>query len=286
MATPKNKSVQKAFRMLHAFHEPDEWLTSAELSRRAQLPEASGYRMIQTLLEIGAVIQDGRGRYGPGMLLVSLSRYVAHERLLRESASMILEALAARLNLTVHMGVLDDGMVTYVVKAGHNDRLDVHTKVGTQLEAYCSGLGKVLLAALPGHELESFLLEGDLVPLTPNTITEPNTFRTEIAEIRRQGWAMDNGEISANLRCVAVPVRDAAGRTVAAISISESADRINESRISEARAALTMAAGEIGARIYRTSGTSPFRLPGNGPAMPSVRCASGRGMRAARRASH
>ncbi len=90
MATPKNKSVQKAFSMLRAFQAPDEWLTSAELSRRARLPEASGYRLIQTPEEIGAVIRDHRGRYGPGMLLVSLSRYVAHERLLRDASMAIL----------------------------------------------------------------------------------------------------------------------------------------------------------------------------------------------------
>ena len=62
MATPKNYSVMKAFALLKAFHDPDEWLTSCELSRRANLPEASGYRLIQTLEEIGAVVRGPRGR--------------------------------------------------------------------------------------------------------------------------------------------------------------------------------------------------------------------------------
>lgn len=271
MATPKNKSVQKAFKMLRAFQEPDEWLTSAELSRRAGFPEASGYRLIQTLLEIGAVIQDRRGRYGPGMLLISLSRYVAQDRLLRSAATEILEDLAIELDLIVHMGVFEDGMVTYVAKAGSNERFRVHTKVGTQLEAYCSGLGKVLLAALPQQELEGFLFEGDLVSLTPNTIVNPDALRAEIERVRRRGWAIDNCEIDMDLRCVAVPVRDASGRTIAAISSSDSASIMTEDRLNEVRALLTAAAERIGAQVYRTSGPTPFRLSPVGPEAPMRR---------------
>jgi DNA-binding IclR family transcriptional regulator len=268
MATPKNKSVQKAFKMLRAFQEPDEWLTSAELSRRAGFPEASGYRLIQTLLEIGAVIQDRRGRYGPGMLLISLSRYVAQDRLLRSAANEILEDLAAELDLIVHMGVLEEGMVTYVAKAGANDRFRVHTKVGTQLEAYCSGLGKVLLSALPLAELEAFLFEGGFVALTPNTIIKPDSLRAEIEAVRRRGWAMDDCEIDMDLRCVAVPVRDASGRTIAAISSSDSATLMTDERVAEVKELLTAAAERIGTQVYRTSGPSPFRLPTVGPEAP------------------
>src|SRR5882762_8711397 len=76
MATPRNQSVLKAFSVLRAFRRPDEWLTSCELSRRANLPEASGYRLIQTLEEIGAVVRGPRGRYRPGLLLLSLSHNV------------------------------------------------------------------------------------------------------------------------------------------------------------------------------------------------------------------
>lgn len=279
MATPRNMSVQKAFRLLGAFQKPDEWLTSAELSRRSGMPEASGYRLIQTLLDIGAVIQDGRGRYGPGMLLVSLSRRVSYDRLLRESSNSILETLAAELGLIVHMGVLDNGMVTYIAKAGENERVRVQTKVGTQLEAYCSGVGKVLLASLPERDLESFLAEGELVPLTPNTITERDAFRNEINTIRRRGWALDNGEIATDLICVAVPVRDQSGTTVAAISSSESADRMNESRISEARAALMLAASEIGTLIGSTGFSATFEPPDARTNIPITRYSRKRGPR-------
>ena len=253
MATPKNQSVMKAFRMLRSFRQPHECLTSAELSRRAGLPEASGYRLIQTLEEIGAVVRGPKGRYRPGMLLVSLSHKVAVAELLPQASQAILHDLAAKLQLTVHMGVLEDGMVTYVVKEGSSAGISVHTQVGSQLEAYCSGLGKVLLAGLPDAEVESFLRDGDLVPLTPHTIVDQLAFLREIGRIRRHGYAIDDREISEDLRCVAVPVCDTAGHTVAAISVSVAAARMDEGLQADMRSALLTAAAAISRKVYPQS---------------------------------
>src|SRR5580692_3391909 len=109
MATPKTLSVFKAFAILKAFNGSDDWLTSCELSRRAGLPEASGYRLIQTMEQIGAVVRGPRGRYRPGMLLLSLSRNVSVGELLHEASRSIIAGLAERLNVTVHLGVLEGG---------------------------------------------------------------------------------------------------------------------------------------------------------------------------------
>ena len=95
-----------------------------------------------------------RGRYRPGMLLVSLSHNVATGEILRDLSQPILSELAKRLNVTIHVGVLEGGMVTYIAKIG-SAHSAVHTRVGAQLEAYTTGLGKVLLAALPEDALEA-----------------------------------------------------------------------------------------------------------------------------------
>ena len=158
MSTPRNQSVIKAFRMLKSFARPDEWLTSSELSRRAGLPEASGYRLIQTLEELGAVVRGPRGRYRPGMLLLSLSRNVDIGNLLHEASQGMIVELARRLDVTLHIGMLEDDMVTYVSKVGTPTSFSSHTQLGAQLEAYCSGLGKVLLAALPEPEARAIHL--------------------------------------------------------------------------------------------------------------------------------
>ena len=255
MATPKNQSVLKAFRRLKGFHGPDEWLTSCELSRRANLPEASGYRLIQTLEQIGAVVRGPRGRYRPGMLLVSLSHNVAIGDLLREASHKIITELAHRLDLTIHIGLLEGGMVTYIAKVCTPTSLSPHTRLGSQLEAYCSGLGKVLLAALPQDQLDGFIMDGDLVALTAHTITDRTVLRAELQKVRARGYAVDDREIRADMRCLAVPIHDADGRVVAAMSATEHAERMDEARQAEVRVALQDAAHALECKIF-PSGSS------------------------------
>lgn len=250
MATPKNQSVIKAFAMLKSFRSSDEWLTSSELSRRANLPEASGYRLIQTLEGIGAVVRGPRGRYRPGMLLVSLSHNVAIGELLRDSGHTIISELAKKLDVTVHLGLLEGGMVTYIAKESSTTAFPTHTRLGAQLEAYCSGLGKILLAALPPDQLENFLLEGELVPLTPYTITEPAVLRKQLEDVRRLGFAIDDRENHVELRCVAVPIFDNDGRTVAAMSATDGAGCMTAGRQAELHQALVQAAASLGRKVF------------------------------------
>jgi DNA-binding IclR family transcriptional regulator len=249
MATPRNQSVLKAFAMLKCFRDPTEWLTSSELSRRAGLPEASGYRLIQTLEEIGAVVRGPRGRYRPGMLLVSLSQNVIVPDLLRDPAQRIAAELSERLNVTVHVGVLERGMVTYVVKTATPRSFVTNAVAGAQLEAYCSGLGKILLAALPPEQLDAILDDGELVALTPTTITDPADLREHLDQVRRQDFAVDDREFQLNQRCIAVPVRDDLGRVVAAISVTEAADDLTPDRQAFLRGELVAAAAAIGRKV-------------------------------------
>ena len=239
MATPKNRSVLKAFALLRAFQRPDEALTSAELSRRVGVPEASGYRLIQSLEAAGAVARDSRGRY--------VSRWTARSDDVpggpRVSARVqqILDDLAARFGATAHAGVLERGMVTYVGKASAPSAVSVPTRLGAQQEAYCSALGKVLLAALDAAALEAYLREGELIALTENTITDPARFRAEIEAVRVRGFALDEGETHPQLACIAAPLRTAAGQVVASISIVDHFDRMDGERREAARGALVEA---------------------------------------------
>jgi hypothetical protein len=86
VATPRNYSVIKAFAILKAFGDSEGWLSSGELSRRANLPHASGYRLIQTMVDIGAITRGKRGQYRPGLLLLSISRGVPLLDLLRDAS--------------------------------------------------------------------------------------------------------------------------------------------------------------------------------------------------------
>lgn len=282
MSTPRNHSVFKAFAMLKSFAAPDEWVTSSELSRRAKLPDASGYRLIQTLEELGAVTRGPKGRYRPGMLLVSLSEKVIISDLLHEAGREIVEAVAQQLDATVHVGIFQGGMVTYVTKVSTPNSFVLHTRRGAQLEAYCSGLGKILLAALPDDDLDTFIMEGELVALTPNTIVEPGKLRAHLDDVRRAGFAMDDREIRPDMCCLAVPILHPQGRTIAAISASERADDMTPERIEAVRIALQAAAQDIAARVFPAEptlrpATSTMRVPSRRKAPARATALAGRG---------
>jgi DNA-binding IclR family transcriptional regulator len=250
MATPRNQSVQKAFALLHSFRSPQEWVTSAELSRRAGLSEASAHRLIRTLEEIGAVVRDRRGCYRPGMILAMLSRDVAIGDLVRATSEDILSDLAIRMKAVVHVGVLQGGMVTYAGKFGESPRTPVPSRVGAQQEAYCSALGKVLLAGLPGPAFEDFLYDGDLVALTPQTITSVGSLKDEIRQVRERGYAVDNREVCQTICCVGTPIRDPMGNTVAAISLADSADNMGSAWEEDAAGHLLAAAAAVNRKIF------------------------------------
>jgi len=259
MATPRNMSVIKAFSMLRSFRHADEWLTSSELSRRANLPEASGYRLIQTLEELGAVTRGPRGRYRPGMLLVQLSGKVLIGELVHQAGHAILADMAKRLDVTAHIGLLEAGMVAYVTKAATPTSFVTHTQPGAQLEAYCSGLGKVLLASLSPDELDSFVMDGELVALTPFTVTDPATLRAQLEDVRRAGYAVDDREISLDMRCLAVPIRDSDGKTIAAVSATDAVSKMTPERMDELRRELQAIAEAIGAKILPSAPVTPIR---------------------------
>ena len=250
MATPKNQSVQKAFALLRSFRGAEEWVTNAELSRRTGLSEACAHRLIKTLEEIGAVVRNPRGCYRPGMVLATLSKDVAVGDLIRATSEDLLADLAARLKGVVHIGVLHNGMVNYAAKFGAPVQVPVPSRVGAQQEAYCSALGKVLLAGMPAQGIEDFLYDGDFVALTPQTITTVASLRSELAAVRQRGYAVDNREVFQKIACVGVPVCDPLSNITAAISFADSADNLCRSWEEEISGQLISAADTISRKIF------------------------------------
>jgi IclR family transcriptional regulator, acetate operon repressor len=135
------------------------------------------------------------------------------------AAAPILDRLASRTRCAVQLGVFENDMVTYLVKAGQSAG-ELFTKVGMQLEAYCSGIGKVLLAHLPAQTQAEYLANGPFIALTDRTITDPVLLKAALADAATQGFAVDDEEVVPGLQCVAIPVRNLQGEVAAAISAS------------------------------------------------------------------
>ena len=250
MATPKNQSVQKAFALLRSFRDAEEWVTNAELSRRTDLSEACAHRLMKTLEEIGAVVRDRRGCYRPGMVLATLSKDVAVGDLIRATSENLLADLASRLKGVVHVGVLQNNMVSYAAKFGEPVRVPIPSHVGAQQEAYCSALGKVLLAGMRHEDLEDFLYDGGFVALTPQTITTVAGLRSELAAVRQRGYAVDNREVFQTICCLGAPIRDPHGNVTAAISFADAADNLCRSWEDDVSGQLISAADAICRKIF------------------------------------
>jgi DNA-binding IclR family transcriptional regulator len=157
-----------------------------------------------------------------------------------------------------HLGVFEGGMVSYLAKSG-SSRIARFTREGTQLDAYCSALGKVLLAHLPASERNAYLSGGPFPKLTNQTITDPEELSVHLRQVRRQSYAIDDREFAEEVMCIAVPVRDPNSRVYAALSITTSPAQLRGSRIAAALRLLGRAARDIERSMNRQPRASHAR---------------------------
>jgi IclR family transcriptional regulator, acetate operon repressor len=190
-----------------------------QIQEACGLPMTTAHRIVQTLISRGYVLRAGRGNYRLGSAVLAVAARVSHRDLLSVVARAHLLALSRTLRAHTHLGIWEEGMVTYLVKQRFG-KTRLHSAEGMQLEGYCSALGKVLLSGLPEDQCARYLEDGGFVALTPRTLTDPEDLRRELDEVRYRGWGSDNEEIAPGLKCVAVPVTDYDGKIVAAISVS------------------------------------------------------------------
>ena len=215
-----------------------------ELAERLGLTPATARRLLALLLERELVMRVARGRYAAGERLHDLATRVSpHERVI-EAARPILRQLAQAEDATAYLGVFEGEMVTYLIKEGAQAGF---TREKMQLEAYCSGVGKVLLAQLGKTRLDAYLA-APLVQLTERTLTAPTALRAELAATRARGYAVDDREMADDLGCIAVPIPGVRGSDYA-ISISGSPARFNAITAPDIAPLLARAAAQISLRI-------------------------------------
>lgn len=217
--TPTLTSLSRSLAMLEAVITQGATRSIAAIARDLGVPVATAHRQVVSLVAEGYLARQGRGSHVAGPRLLRLLGQLDERNVVANIAAPLLHRLAGELGCVVQFGTLEGDMVTYRIKTGEGAG-DLFTRVGMQLEAYCSGIGKVLLAALPEFEREAYLATGPFPPLTARTITAPAALRRELELVREQGYAVDNGEIAEGLYCVAVPIRLADDGVVGAISAS------------------------------------------------------------------
>lgn len=214
----------RSFAILNAFSGDGRRLTLADLVERTGLPKATAHRLAGQLVELGA-LQRVDDWYQLGVRLMELAGLVPLQHHLREVAVPFLHDLFAETRETVHLGVLDGSSVVYVDRVDGHRRANVPTRIGFRMPAYCTGLGKALLAFAP-QPLIDRVIANELVALTPRTIVVPSVLREELRQVRATGVAYDREENQIGVACVAAAVVTQGGGAVVAISVTGPVDRV------------------------------------------------------------
>jgi len=218
----ESTSLEKGLALFYLIARDQGQTPLKALTAELELPRSTLYRLTSMLEHAGLIARLERQHYDVGLpLAAALSTITANSQLAR-LCRPALRQLARDCRGTAHLGVMENEMVTYLVKENASDMPDAVfiTRENTQLEAYCSGIGKVLLAWLPEAELTRYLAGGPFVALTQRTITDPAVLRAVLMNVKEAQFARDDGEIVDHIYCLSVPIRRASASVSAAISIA------------------------------------------------------------------
>jgi len=213
------QAIDKALDLLTEIVADQGKSSISEIGRQLGIPVATTYRVVSALVRKDLLTAVGKGRHVAGYGLVELGSRASLTPALEALGRPIIDQLAHQSKLVAHLGILEHDMVTYVLRAGHISS-PLFTQAGKQLEAYCSAIGKILLAELSAEELSAYLQSGPFISLTSHTITDPGAITNELKLIKEQGFARDLEEAADGLFCLAVGIFDTRGKVVGAISVS------------------------------------------------------------------
>jgi IclR family transcriptional regulator, pca regulon regulatory protein len=217
-------SLAKGLQVIRAFGGADRRLSISAISRGTGITRAAVRRCLYTLGELGYVANEGRAFFLRPKVLDLGFAYVATAPI-PIAAQPVLEELSSQLHEAASVAVLDEGAVVYVARAA--SRRHPAVRVGSRLPAYCTALGRVLLASLPADQAGAELSKFELVARTPFTVTSRERLQEILSQVRNDSYALNDQELTVGLRSIAVPVRNAAGATVAAMSVSTQAERVS-----------------------------------------------------------
>jgi IclR family pca regulon transcriptional regulator len=255
-----SQSLERGLAILSAFKPPRPLLGVSDLAREIGLSRSTAHRYIATLARLGYLEQDAatrRYRLGPRVLDLGFSAINSME--LREISAPHLRRHSDETGHTVNLAILDGTDIVYIERCrsprqGQRE-IDLNLHVGSRLPAYCTSLGKVLLAFLDEAARDAVLDATELTQRGPNTLTARTALITELERVRATGLAVNNEELAYGLRSIAAPVRDQSGAVAAAINLAVHRSMVSMGDlVVRLGPTLVRAAPEISARIgYRTA---------------------------------
>ena len=218
-----SQSLERGLAILGCFTPKRPVLGIADIADELGMSRSTTHRYVITLVALGYLEQGASRKYRLGLRVTDLGMSALNSTGLREHAHPYLEELRQRTSYTTNLGVLDGGEVLYVDRVRSfrrgQGRVDLNLQTGSRLPAYCTAIGKLLLANLPEPEQRDLIASMKLTKHGPNTITSKKALREELDDIQAAGFAVDDQEFAAELYAIAAPVRNEARDVVAAVNL-------------------------------------------------------------------
>ena len=223
-------SLEKGIRVLELLSDQNE-LTVSSVAAQLGFNRAASHRFLATLRDLGYVEKNDNNRYHLTFKIMEMGMKVVNRFEIRTEARGYLQELSKAFHETVNLGYWKGQKILHLDKIDSLEILRIDTPLGSWAPAYCTALGKAILAYLPQDELEAYLKDVKLVPHSPRTITSKKKLRQELIKVLQQGYALDDEELSSGLRCVASPVFDHTGHVRYALSVSAPSSRMTQETI-------------------------------------------------------
>jgi IclR family transcriptional regulator, pca regulon regulatory protein len=213
------QSFARGLAVIRSFSADAPSQSLSEVAARTGLTRAGARRILLTLEGLGYVECQGRQfRLTPKILDLGFA-YLSSLPLWN-LAEPVMEELVAQVKESCSAAVLDGSELVYVLRVPTHKIMSINLGIGSRLPAYCTSMGRVLLAGLPPDDLERRLRASALQPRTPRTVVDVPALLQIVQQTREQGWALVNQELEEGLVSLAAPIRDRGGRTIAALNIS------------------------------------------------------------------
>ncbi|MCW2900282.1 MAG: Transcriptional regulator, IclR family [Streptosporangiaceae bacterium] len=239
------QSVERAFELLETMAAEGGMVGLSKLAQQSGLALPTIHRLVRTLVDLGYARQEPSRQYSLGPRLIRLGESASH--LLGTWSRPYLSGLVDAVGESANLAMLDGDQVVYVAQVQSRQSMRMFTEVGRRVHPHCTAVGKAMLANLPPGDVQALLGRTGMPAQTEHTLTEPGLFAEEMDRVRRQGYAMDDGEQEVGVRCVAVPVLGAPNPL--AISVSGPAPRMTPEVVERAVPLLCRTAEDLAGEL-------------------------------------
>jgi len=226
-------SLLKAIDILELFSPECPRLSLAEIAAQLDLPKSTAHNLLRTMLSRGLIEKVDGDHYALGTAIISLTQAVRINVELRDRAAPLMRELADACHESVLLAVKDDYYSLYIYAVESPRRLLARTAVGDRVPMHCTAIGKAILSYLPLNEVEEITTHVGMPPSTESTITEMPLLVREMELTRQRGYSLDRQEHEASTFCIGAPIFNAAGRAIAACSVSGSDPEIIGSKLEQ-----------------------------------------------------